>query len=736
MIRPLIISEEESKRILNLHTKTEKTLISEQRRYYRGADLKLGYVDGPFRLPDGATEISKEEYDKAISGSKVPSIKGLDYLLPNIPTKDPKYNYIKFANFGEIPVLKNTKFYYSNGLITDRTKNILGLEKSDKYGAYDEVYIEGWDTEVKRYYPTDGWEDWDFIYDNNIPYAFQNENGLFSLVLILVDPIKSVVDLDDPNNQSRGWIISGLGYKSNKEGDSATGYFKVENGNYIAYNITAPLIRGDQSTFHLDTRSDFDRFMDSHWGILAQIAVAVAVTVIFRNRIAMRLPAFMFSSEAVTSEVVLINQMRARLMIASIITEAAINVPISYYYYTRGPEYENMAWISLLFCAVPLVQAKFFPNIISDFSTKTCVDLAEKMMKRSISNAGGIAELRAFEQTLTMTERSVFYNVLSRAKDLEKMGFKEALAKEIETIFRKSEEKLLNENTKFWFAKEGLILAQKNSPSFIKGLVADIGSTLVFAKTVADILEKFSNAKGQKGVLVDNLSEEEKKKIGENAKKLNKDLEKLPSFLKQQVKTNEFIAYQWSVTDEDFIWMVNNGILSDKFKQKIYMYPVRNFVDCKDLDLLNEKEFLELAKLTDQLTEVIESPDFVKVLTKEQQKIWKLYYKCILKKYVDKENKNQPSLTSSTETTEFTSTTIDTRYNWEEVDEVTVLKYGRDPRYETKQEPVMIGNEKRYKYFYRPKIVGRKEQGVQTVQGDKSTEVKNLPPSNLEKLNP
>ena len=735
MIRPLIISEEESKRILNLHRKTEKTVISEQRRYYRGADLKLGYVDGPVRLPDGATAISKEEYDKAISGSLIPSIVGSDKILPNTQTKDPKYNYIKFANFGEIPVLKNTKLYYSNGLTIDRTKNILGLEKSDKYGAYDEVYIEGWDTKVKRYYPTDGWEDWDFIYNNNIPYAFQNDNGLFSLVLILVDPIKSVVDINQENNKSRGWVLSGLGYKSNKEGDSATGYFKVENGNYIPYNITAPIIRGDQSTFHLDTRSDFDRFMDSNWGILAQIAVAVAVTLLFRNAIAMRLPAFMFASEAVTSEVILVNQMRARLMVASIITEAAVNVPMAYYYKQRGPEYENMMWISLLFCAVPLVQAKFFPNLISDFSKKTCVELAEKMMKRSISNAGGIAELRAFEQTLTMTERSVFYNVITSAKNLQKMGFKEELAKELEIIFKKSEHELLNESTDFWFAREGLILAQKNSPSFIKGLVVDLGSTLLYAKTVAKILETFSNAKAQKGVLVDNFSEEEKKKIEVNSIKLDKDLEKLPSFLKQQIKTNEFIAYQWSVTEQDFIWMVDNGILSDKFKQQIYMFPVRNFVDCKDLDQLNEKD---IENLTDQLMsvkEVTESPDFKKVLTNEQQKIWKLFYKCIYKKTEDKNKKNQPSPVP-TPTPSPTPITIDTQYDWTETDEVTVLKYGRDPRYETKEEPFMIGNVKKYKYFYRPKFIGSKKWGAETVQGDKSTEVKNLPPSNLEKLNP
>jgi hypothetical protein len=146
--------------------------------------------------------------------------------------------------------------------------------------------------------------------------------------------------------------------------------------------------------------------------------------------------------------------------------------------------------------------------------------------------------------------------------------------------------------------------------------------------------------------------------------------------------------------------------LSDKVKQQIYMDPVRNFTDCEDLDQLNEKELVALTDQLMSLKEVTESPDFKKVLTNEQQKIWKLFYECVYKKTEEKNKKGtQPSLTSSTGTTEFTSTTND----WTETDELTVLKYGSDPRYEIKSEPFMINNTQRYKYFYRPKISGRKD---------------------------
>jgi hypothetical protein len=208
--------------------------------------------------------------------------------------------------------------------------------------------------------------------------------------------------------------------------------------------------------------------------------------------------------------------------------------------------------------------------------------------------------------------------------------------------------------------------------------------------------------------------------------------------LKQNFKKQEWITYPWSVTEEDFIWMINNGILSDKFKQQIYMFPVRNFDDCKDLyQHFNEKDLVALTDQLMSLKEVTESPDFKNVLTNEQRKIWKLFYKCIYKKTEEKDKKGtQPSLTSSTETTEFTSTTIDTQYDWIEADQDTTFAYSRDPRYEMKTEPYTINNIRKYKYFYRPKISGRQDQGVEIVQGDKSAEVKNLPPSNLEKLSP
>ena len=47
---------------------------------------------------------------------------------------------------------------------------------------------------------------------------------------------------------------------------------------------------------------------------------------------------------------------------------------------------------------------------------------------------------------------------------------------------------------------------------------------------------------------------------------------------------------------------------------------------------------------------------------------------------------------------------IEKQIDWKEIDELTALKYSKDPNYETREEPFMIGNVKKYKYFYKSKF--------------------------------
>jgi hypothetical protein len=48
-------------------------VISEQITYYKGADGKVGMLQGPYALPQGATSITQQEYQNALSGQPQPS---------------------------------------------------------------------------------------------------------------------------------------------------------------------------------------------------------------------------------------------------------------------------------------------------------------------------------------------------------------------------------------------------------------------------------------------------------------------------------------------------------------------------------------------------------------------------------------------------------------------------------------------------------------------------------------
>ena len=104
---------------------------------------------------------------------------------------------------------------------------------------------------------------------------------------------------------------------------------------------------------------------------------------------------------------------------------------------------------------------------------------------------------------------------MTNVKTLTKMGIEEQIAKAISTLFEGGKQKLLTKETAFWFAREEILMLMKQQPKFIKGLLVDVGTTLAYAKTIGKILETWSSSKEKKGELVDNLSEEEKKKVKE-----------------------------------------------------------------------------------------------------------------------------------------------------------------------------------------------------------------------------
>jgi len=67
MKNQFIIAESERQRILSLHENATKkqylNVLTEQERFYKGSDGKVGKLVGPQPLPAGATEIAQQEYE-------------------------------------------------------------------------------------------------------------------------------------------------------------------------------------------------------------------------------------------------------------------------------------------------------------------------------------------------------------------------------------------------------------------------------------------------------------------------------------------------------------------------------------------------------------------------------------------------------------------------------------------------------------------------------------------------
>ena len=710
MIKALVITENEKQRILNLHNyRLNNSLISEQWFSVNGVPY---YQTGPQRLPDGAVPITQKEYNRLLLNQQKELLKSRG----STSKKDFSYDYIKFGPMGEIPVLKGTKLYYLEDSSPD-VGEILGITKKDQFGYYDEIDIESWGTKVKRYYPKNDWEDWAYLRDNKIPFAFttpaSDNSRQFHLALVLTDPTQSVINLDDENNKNRGWQLSSPGFQSNLQGDSKTGYFQTVNGVEVPYNITAPIIRGDMSTFDLDKRSSMIKFLDSGWGLAAQIGLSIAITVICREPIAIALP---ISEGALTT-----NAMLTRMVLATMITEAIVNVPIAFLYFKEeGDEYDTMGWISILFCFLPLVQSKLLKGVLQDFSEATCISLARKIVQNRMTRMT-LQEIQIYTQKLTLAERTLFYDVLINAPQLM------AKSPEIEALIKsqlKQYEEEFAKNTAYQNALVSLYQAELRQTGFVKSLLVDFSSTLIFAKASGTILEKYYTYKHNKGQDIENEPFETQEKYKENIKKIDQQIQGFPQMIKNSLKTKEWETHPWALTDADYKYMVEKGILSDKFIREAMMFPLREFKDCKDLDYVNEEG---MDKLVTFATEVLNSEQ-IKKLSNNDRKLWELWNKCLTER-VEKKTEVTPPLTSSTETTSITSSTETTEFEWKEVDEMGLLKMIKDPNYETKSEPNMVNNvQMGYKYFIRKKPqVQQEPQQVDQTQPNQNTQKQSTP---------
>lgn len=469
--------------------------------------------------------------------------------------KDEKIKYFDFGGLSKIPYVVGTKFYRLTDTDTGR---ILGLTKKDKYGYYDEIEIENYGEPVRRYYPTNDWEDWKFIQKKGIPYSFKTpDEKYFHLILKLIEPTKSVIDLEDPSNKSRGWALSYPGSKTALSNDGGSGYYRTEGTMQVPYNIVAPIVPGDYATFDLDTRGGFDKFMDSGVGILTQIGLAIGVTLLTRNLAVGRLAA---------QEIVSVNAIRARLFAASILSETIVNAPVAIYYFNREG-YESAGWLSLAFIALPVVQ-RFTPlvNILPDFSLATCYGISAKIMASKLETNMTQAQMKAFMNTLTMEEKALFAQVVENANKLSPK-----IMKAVDKIAEKSYK---GADYLAYKAEIVALLKKSKEESLLKTLVMDFGITLTYIKLIEKILGVYESIKKKQNVDLNQLSTKEKEKIAKNVKKIDEEIKLLPEWTKyfmsgDNEKTGNIKIPKFTISDDESKSLIENGIFGEDLKKKL-----------------------------------------------------------------------------------------------------------------------------------------------------------------------
>ena len=622
--------------------------------------------------------------------------------------------YFNFGNMAKIPYVQSkTTLYYLKEPID--VGQLLGVKTKDYYGYYDEIFVESYGQKIKRYYPTNDWADWKFLIDKKIPYAFLNRDDdlgdrFFHLILKLIDPVKSVVDLEDPNNKSRGWILSGPGMKTSDPSDSGVGYYYTEGDRQIPYNITAPMIPGDMSTYDLDDRSGFDRFMDSYASMGVQIIVQIVVTIIAKN-----LAVGSIAAESAVS----ILSIQSRLLVVTTLAEAAINIPTAVYYFNR-PGYETIGYISLLFCFIPYIQTKIgLGNVIEELSVKTATEIAEKIVSQPVGKMTTKAELKAFMQKLTMEQKALFIDVL---KNIEKLN---PLLKQAGEQLAKTSERQLMKNADYVLSRNQIQQYLSINTGFIKSFAADFGSTIAMMKIAESVLSTLE--KNDKS-----LEKESKKKQQEtkdNLKKVESEIQKFPEWVRLSINTNEFKLLPLDLSLEDVKFLSEKGMVSPGLFQKLNdeaMRQAKKYV--LDHPNPNTQRVEELTKMVGLWRQYREDPTFKDVLSESDKKLLDEYITTYTKVVEERKQKEAENLKKKEEEEldkelskpipikPLSSLTID--YGWTEIkDPFEFATYvTQKTKYQTKTKEE--GGQTKYFIKEIPKLVSNGKPIPQNVKDD------------------
>ena len=546
---------------------------------------------------------------------------------PKGKSSDPMGSF-NFGAFGPIYYVKNgfKPFYLTNPVDIGKLFGLGGISNigEDYYGYFEEFEKKSWTEtnlinvtsdgstpnphgsipKIKRYFPTPKWSDFQYLIDNKIPFGFKNNDKYYTLIIKLTDANASVFPED--SDDSRGWTMSFPGMLGAGDQDYGSPYYEV--GSLEQYNMVAPKVEGDPSTFALDTRSGLDKFMDSAVGQLSVMAVAVTAAILTRG-VAARLIATPGSALFTTNAM----RIQTTLVIAGTIGEASVNIPQAVYYFMRGGEHTQVGFLCLAFCALPLLskQPGFIKLIGQEYDQAVCHSLAVKAVGNAakIAARGGEQNFFEYYQTLTMTEKAYFMNFLENYKNNPNLitdGFKQ--------FIQNSEDLKIIKNgvvpeatSNQWMDAYALYVAsleiqyiiKSPTESFISTFSKNIAGVVVLQQFILGAYNKFIKKK-EVSVALEKDKNLEKKFI-KNAKKVDEDLRnKLSSFEKLVMTDNklpDFQVYMYDLTEDHTVKMFFDGVLPDEYYDKLRKIGIQTAIK------VGKKEIKDADKKIDRYTE-------------------------------------------------------------------------------------------------------------------------------------
>jgi hypothetical protein len=597
-------------------------------------------ISGPFKSdqlgPDG--DFNAFGYDSGGNKIKEP---------PKGTSSDPLGSF-SFGSFGKVYYVKEgfQPYYLTNPVNIAKLFGLTGKPNigMDIFGYFEEFEKSSWSEtaftpgggmvqsapKIKRYFPTPQWSDFQFLIRNKIPFGFKNQGKFYTLVIKLTDPNSSVFPAD--SDASRGWSMSFPGMVGAGGQDYGSPYYEV--GTLQQYNMVAPTVEGDPSTFALDTRSGFDKFMDSGVGQLSIVLGTIILTLLTRGWVTRALTtpgSALFTTSAM--------QIQTRLVIASTLTEMGINIPQAVYYFNRGGEYSQVGFLSLCFCALPIIskQPGFINLIGQEFSPSICNSLAVKAVGNQAKSALAKGEYEVFLQTLTMEERSLFLNFIesyTKNPTLIENSFKKFL-KDSEWASMSAKgivpDKASQEYSVYIAALEIKKIIGSPTESFVSSFGKNIGGVVTFQQFLLGAYNKFiSNEENKKEV---ENNKNKAKEFEENAKKVDKILEdKLSSFEKliMEKPSRQLTLTIYEITPEHQKQMFEDGLLPDKVYEDIRKAGIATAIDMakteintanKNIDKITEASNLAINYLSnivcwDEIVSAGYEVDASNVLTK------------------------------------------------------------------------------------------------------------------------